>query len=68
MTILQNNSSGSLTEICVAIAVAAVHCQALAVIGADLPISEFDGLLEKDVIDTRARVAAHKAAKARPLC
>jgi hypothetical protein len=57
----------SRTEICVAIAVAAVHCQALALMAGELALSDFDGLLEKDLTDTRARHAAHQASKTRPL-
>jgi hypothetical protein len=53
----------SSAEICVAIAVAVIHCQALAIISGDLPVSEFDGLLEEDVAGTRARLAASRASK-----
>lgn len=53
----------SAAEICVAIAVTANHCMALAVIGGDLPVAEFDGLLAEDVAHTLARHAARAKAK-----
>ena len=48
--------------ICVAIVVAAIHSQSLAIIGGapDLKVSDFDGLLEQDVTDTMARHSARK--------
>lgn len=69
MTAARDNGQArnlSAQEICVAIAVAANHCMALACISGDLPIDEFDGMLAQDVADTKARHAAHKAAKERP--
>lgn len=57
----------SVTEICVALVTATTHCAALAIVGADLPLNEFTGLLETDVADTRARHATTLAARGRPL-
>ena len=47
----------SVEEICVSIAVATIHCTAMAIVGGRLPVEHFTGLLPKDVDETRARLA-----------
>lgn len=55
-------------EICTALACAAIHVQALAIIGGKFDPKDFDGLVAQDVADTRGKLARLKDAHARPLC
>ena len=49
--------------ICVAIIVAAIHVQALAIVGGDLDLKDFDDLLESDIQNIRGRLAEKKVAR-----
>jgi len=47
----------STEAICIAIIVAAIHIQAMAIVGGDIDLKDFDDLLESDIQNIRDRMA-----------